>query len=308
MLSTRLGLCSPDEAATAGLLHDLGYYILANHFPRQYGALYSAAQDTGSINPIWEKNLLGVHHGELAAMAMKHFQLPPALQEVARLHHVPATLAQNLTGSTRIVAMIVQAADRIASALFPGDPVLSSLANPEADILSTLERTRVRPSDLIDDGRKIMAELVTEMSYLFPQSAAKQSFYHTEPLSAVCYLAPGKRVFDVIQTYFEVRSAELVDLSAVRTQGLPADVPVVVNLAYMPDPAAQIEMMTTMVASRMTENRQGVVLVPGAANKALNALVPANWTVAELPTHPANWIGSIKSDSDEVAAGGLCVA
>src|SRR5690606_29239089 len=116
-LSHTLDLATPAAAVTAGLLHDLGYYALANLCPKHYGALFSAGLELDSINPAWEKSLIGVHHGEIGAWVMNHYGLPAALHDAASVHHAAGMVGQTLAPLSRLVAMVVQAADCLAAAL-----------------------------------------------------------------------------------------------------------------------------------------------------------------------------------------------
>ena len=119
LLSDTLQIAKPDEVFTAGLLHDLGYFVLANYLPAHYARLLEHARSCPNPTPAWEKKILGAHHGELGAWVIKRFGLPVALQETTLVHHGGTAGRANVRGSARVMALIVQAADQIAEAVFP---------------------------------------------------------------------------------------------------------------------------------------------------------------------------------------------
>ena len=76
---------SPDEAYTAGLVHDIGKPLISAamldkpHYP------------AGNINYIdWERATVGTDHCEVGALIAKHWSLPESLCAVMAYHHTPA--------------------------------------------------------------------------------------------------------------------------------------------------------------------------------------------------------------------------
>lgn len=291
MLSRMVGLATPAAAVTAGLLHDLGSFVLANCFPKQYGALFSAGIDLDSIGPAWEKSVVGAHHGEIGAWAMNHYKLPAVVSDSAVMHHAGSLVGQTLTPLSRLVGMVVQAADSLAVALFPSDPPLVSLANPFAEFETVLAEKPVNVDALIDQSRQIVAEMLTEMPYLFPQSSVRSFFYGSEPLNDVAYFAPRAHKLDVFRLFLEVRSRSLTVLDARSIRNPPPHVPMVINLSRVREPGAQIELLTSLMASRVMENRSGVVLVPAALpDRAMQTLITPDWRLVPLPAHCNRWV------------------
>lgn len=85
ILAPRCGL-DPDDAFIAGMLHDMGQFILDQCLGEEYGAVlvYCREQDTTLAEA--EQALLGMHHGRVAAAAIHQWKLPTVFAEVALYH------------------------------------------------------------------------------------------------------------------------------------------------------------------------------------------------------------------------------
>lgn len=298
MLSKRLGLGTPAAASNAGLLHDIGYYILANHYPKHYGALFSAATEADSIHPVWEKGIIGAHHGEVGAWVMRGRGVTSQFSDSALLHHAGGTLGQVLTASSRLVTMVVQAADLLADALLPADPPLTAISRMSDEFEIALRESNIPPKTIVEEARNIVADLLTEMAYLFPQSAARSFFYSSEPIPEVAYFAPGDWPIDVLRMFFEVRSANLIALDRRSVRSAPAAVPMIVNLTRLREPAAQVEALTTLVATQAFDNRPGAVLLPAALpERVTRNLIPASWRLVCTPMHACRMTRFLAQDA-----------
>ncbi len=295
LLSRRLGLGAPAAVSNAGLLHEIGYFVLANYFPKHYGALFSAAGELDSIQPQWEKNLIGAHHGEIGEWVLRARGIPSACCEAVQAHHAPVPLGQTLTTSSRVMAMVLQAADLFADALLPADPPLSPIANLSEEFENAFRRSGIHAQNIIDEARKVMAELLTEMSYLFPQSTTRSFFYRSEPLGKVAYFAAGDNPLDLLRIFFQVRSDELVSLDRPALQAVSANL-TVINLTRLREPAAQLEALTSLLAVHAFDQGPGAVLLPTALPPRLtHNLIPPNWRMFTLPVHASRlvrWMAS----------------
>lgn len=300
LLSRMLGFTKTNQAFNAGLLHDMGYFVLATLFPKHFGALYSSAGSADNVHPVWEKRLIGAHHGEIGAWVMQHFHLPEMYRNVAMVHHVPGVIGPGMNGSTRVVSLIVQAADQLADALFPADPPLTSLTVLSEDFLAALDHADISAARVVDEARKIVAELMTEMVYLFPQAARRNFFYRQEPLKNLLYYAPRAPHLDLIRTFCDVRSEEVTgytNKSGERTY--PEDWPMVVNLAYVRDTAAQVETLSVLAAAGELRRRKGVILVADKVEPVIEQLIGDTWHIYSLPTQPARWMRTLMPKADE---------
>jgi len=81
---------SQDETDyVAGLLHDVGKIAMAAVFPQHFEAVQLAVRD-GEDRLEVEADLLGMDHGELGAIYLRHHNLPDPAVQAARYHHAPA--------------------------------------------------------------------------------------------------------------------------------------------------------------------------------------------------------------------------
>nr|MCU0247880.1 HDOD domain-containing protein [Bryobacter sp.] len=78
------------EDYTAGLLHDLGRFILLMTDPEAYSQLLERAAQEGSDSRRLEALHFGISHEEAGAEAMRRYGFPESLREVAAHHHDPA--------------------------------------------------------------------------------------------------------------------------------------------------------------------------------------------------------------------------
>jgi putative nucleotidyltransferase with HDIG domain len=85
-IAARLRAGDPDEAFTAGLLHDVGRLVLAMRFREQYWQVVGGASEVEAVERM-EASSLGVDHAEVGAWILEAWSLPPAIVEAVRAHH-----------------------------------------------------------------------------------------------------------------------------------------------------------------------------------------------------------------------------
>jgi putative nucleotidyltransferase with HDIG domain len=107
-----LALMMPsDTVYTAGLVHDLGRLALLASDPGCYSALLDRAEAEPSRLCALEREAFGVDHCEAGATLMEHWNFPPALCEIAAVHHQP--VAGGPVGLREIVQLACRTADSL---------------------------------------------------------------------------------------------------------------------------------------------------------------------------------------------------
>ncbi|BBO83734.1 hypothetical protein DSCO28_43000 [Desulfosarcina ovata subsp. sediminis] len=82
------GLCNPDEAFLAGLLHDIGRAVLWVNFKSPYEVMLEACgDDTQQL--LAQEDLMGATHAEVGAFLLKRWRLAPFIIDCVRYHHQP---------------------------------------------------------------------------------------------------------------------------------------------------------------------------------------------------------------------------
>lgn len=77
---------NPDEAFIAGMLHDIGQFILDLCLAEDYAEVLKFRDEQACPLHVAEQERLGIHHGQVAAGAINNWRLPKAYAQVA-LHH-----------------------------------------------------------------------------------------------------------------------------------------------------------------------------------------------------------------------------
>jgi len=101
----------PDQAFTAGLLHDVGILMLASQHPDGFEEMLLRSQQSEAPSPVIEEELFGATHGEIGAYLLDLWALPPRISEAVAFHHHPCTSPYN--GLCAVTA--VHAADALIS-------------------------------------------------------------------------------------------------------------------------------------------------------------------------------------------------
>lgn len=93
---------NPDNAFTAGLLHDLGTLVMATKFPEQYrrAARYQREQDCLAV--VAELAVFGTDHTMVGSALTAHWKFPRLIQEAVAEHH-QAPAADAPVGLTALV-------------------------------------------------------------------------------------------------------------------------------------------------------------------------------------------------------------
>ena len=128
-LSEQSKLDSPDDCFVAGLLHDIGKVILAQHFSELFDRVWESVKMDGKSFYEAEQELLPVNHAQIGGYLTKTWQFPDALIDSIAYHHA---IRKSVSGLNQL--LIVHTADHLVNNR-QGDsetvPYLSPL-HPEA--------------------------------------------------------------------------------------------------------------------------------------------------------------------------------
>lgn len=111
------GYPDPEEAFTAGLLHDVGKFVLEIYAPQVYARLIADRQRRGCALITLEQETFGFDHAALGAAFAEAWRFPPVLARAFADHHAPQV------GRARArheqVAALVALADYLANTVEP---------------------------------------------------------------------------------------------------------------------------------------------------------------------------------------------
>jgi putative nucleotidyltransferase with HDIG domain len=133
----------PGKAYVAGLLHDIGRFILLEEAPDNLRENEQPGWDASAKWLVDERRQCGYDHAEVGHKVCQAWSLPDELALVARLHHEPEPEAELLHVSQQALLRIVQQADRL-SCLLLAQPEIEDA--PADERLTILDEACVHPS------------------------------------------------------------------------------------------------------------------------------------------------------------------
>lgn len=83
------GADAPEELFTAGLLHDIGIFVLEQYTGDLYRSVASMARETGQPLNAAEQQLMQIDHAEVGCILLKKWHIPESIAEAVRTHHEP---------------------------------------------------------------------------------------------------------------------------------------------------------------------------------------------------------------------------
>lgn len=119
---------APDDAFTAGVLHDLGKLLTALYRPDDWLAEQALA---AAENLPWheaEERHWGLDHGLIGAMVLRSWNLPETLTEPVNWHHAPEA-APGRREPGRIIGLADACARELSGTPLPGVAVTGTLAS-----------------------------------------------------------------------------------------------------------------------------------------------------------------------------------
>jgi HD-like signal output (HDOD) protein len=87
------GRVTPDDAWLAGLLHDIGYWVLAQECPEELEKALALSRSQGLPLVDCERLTTGATHAEIGAYLLGLWGLPYSIVEAVALHHAPASVS-----------------------------------------------------------------------------------------------------------------------------------------------------------------------------------------------------------------------
>lgn len=119
-LSQQLGYKHHEAAFTAGMIHDLGRFIMARFLPEDYQKWLQLIEDPQVDPKEAERNIYEIDHAQMGKLILESWQFPPLLKDAVSYHHDNSS---ELIGREDKLPAIVSAADSFCWASgFPSDP------------------------------------------------------------------------------------------------------------------------------------------------------------------------------------------
>lgn len=154
LLAVQIAYKNPEEAFTAGLLHDLGRLILLEYCAPDYMQVLAKFEASPELSlQAVERQFLGIDHAEVGRMLCQHWKISGLLGQVVSEHHGAPTSSRS-EDDQAVLIHIVHLADNLAK--------LSQLGFSGSDRIATgfLWMTQVSPAKI----REILFRLPEEVN------------------------------------------------------------------------------------------------------------------------------------------------
>ena len=129
-ISEKTGLCDPNDAFVAGLLHDIGYVVI-NEQVNDQGKKAGVTPPRKSV--VLTSSLQKLDHAEVGAWLASHWGLSDDIIEAIRLHHKPAAATAH-----RTLVAIVHTAEVLCHHLQIDRPEYETIDTYDRQALATL--------------------------------------------------------------------------------------------------------------------------------------------------------------------------
>lgn len=123
------GRASPDDAWLAGLLHDIGYWILVQECPQDLAEALKLAHAESLPLLECERRITGATHAEIGAYLLGLWGLPYTIVEAVALHHTPTAVTAHgydLVGALAVSHAMVDSANNYAILAAESDPLVNA--------------------------------------------------------------------------------------------------------------------------------------------------------------------------------------
>jgi len=156
-LAPALGAPDAENLFTAGVLHDLGKLLIAQHRPSDWLAIETLAKTDVIPFHRAEDRYWGLDHGLVGSMVLKSWNLPPELTEPVNWHHAPTHAPDHR---------------RAALTLCTADAIIHFLTNPVAPGTAPWQNVLAKFHLSIDDTlESIQTVLASRPPNLFAAAA-----------------------------------------------------------------------------------------------------------------------------------------
>ncbi len=88
-MGRHLGIESASDVFVAGIMHDVGKFVIQHAAPKAQRRIVDVCQRKGVSFREAERAVIGVDHTEIASAACRHWRLPTRVAACARYHHDP---------------------------------------------------------------------------------------------------------------------------------------------------------------------------------------------------------------------------
>lgn len=136
-LASSTKLAMPEEAFTAGLIHDVGKVVLVNHFPEEFVSLCDAIEGSKVAFYVAEKELDTYPHNLIGGNLSRRWMLPERLDHAIRYHHGGAAKNPDagLTNLVSVADTIVNMMNNQRGHKLSQETIPEAIRQPIAEIL-----------------------------------------------------------------------------------------------------------------------------------------------------------------------------
>lgn len=153
LLARQLKIRQGERLFIMGMLHEIGHLVLYAKFPEQAKQAVQLSQSEHISIDSAEKQILGLHYGEIGAMLMKHWGLSDEFQTATRTQPNPQTATNDLID----IGILHLAHGYAHQVVVNADVAAEELINPVA-----WEMTQLSPQDIdntLENARTVSAEM-----------------------------------------------------------------------------------------------------------------------------------------------------
>ena len=170
LVAENTGGILPEDAFTAGLLHDIGKIALYHVAPDEYKEVVRLVTEEGLEICEAEKNVLKLNHATAGRFLAEKWSLPDALSQSIYLHHQPIEVT-SFEDTVTLTAAIVSVADDIVRRQRIGFSGTSESWEPLGDVLKRVGLAAESAKDILEHlvSRVSIRSVILEID--LPESA-----------------------------------------------------------------------------------------------------------------------------------------